>query len=158
MTQSELDKPLWVEKEGVRFFYSERADPTLTQMVKVDADPPITDAEIALFNRATEYGDNLRRFAIVSGPSKNAPEGVVCLTQVEPVTRESTEVLVDIFLACRQRLTTPTEAEALELLGHEEAEVRRYARKEYFVWMSRWTKEDFERDQALDLGVDPQGL
>ena len=144
ITQEEWENPTWVEKGGVRFYYCERKDPTLTQMTQVYADPPILDVEITLFNERMEPRDAMTQFSVVGpGSIRTRP---VSITMTEPVTRESTEAMLDVFLEVRRLLTTPTEEEALYILGHEEIEVRRYARAQYFVWVSRWTKEEYDRE------------
>jgi hypothetical protein len=114
------EKPAWVEKEGVRFAYCARETPNVSQLSKTQGD--IGKAEARLFNSRAK-GAALFEFVDLS---TRKPQ--MCLEMTEPVTRERTEAVLDLFIKCRRMLLNPTNEELLELVSDADPIIRDAAR------------------------------
>ena len=114
------EKPAWVEKEGVRFAYCERETPNVSQLSRTQGD--IGKAEARLFNSRAQ-GAALFEFVDLSTCKPQ-----MCLEMTEPVTRERTEALLDVFMSCRRMLLNPTNEELLELVSDADPIIRDAAR------------------------------
>ena len=114
------EEPAWVEKEGVRFAYCERETPNVSQLSRTQGH--IGRAEARLFNSRAQ-GAALFEFVDLS-----TCEPQMCLEMTEPVTRERTETLLDLFMNCRRMLLNPTNEELLELVSDADPIIRDAAR------------------------------
>jgi hypothetical protein len=114
------EKPAWAEKEGVRFAYCERETPNLSQLSRTQA---------IFENEKPGCSTHERReqpcLSLLTCLRANHR---CCLEMTEPVTRERTEALLDVFMSCRRMLLNPTNEELLELVSDADPKIRDAAR------------------------------
>lgn len=92
--------------------------------------PDVSQVEFVLFNQEDRGGE----LSHLTNTEPGDPTVVLYFTKVPSHPRECVEEHIRAFLSVRRMLKSPTQAEAVELLAHENAIVREYARTHWAEW------------------------